>query len=53
MKEKLGLEESQYRKRCANNFQKMGTEFLLANSGEGMWFDSQQPFVGRSIEQQH
>ena len=31
----------------------MGTEFLLANGGKGMWFDSQQPFVGRSVERQH
>ena len=53
IKEKLGLEESQYCKRCVNTFQKMGTEFLLANGGKGMWFDSQQLFVGRSVERQH
>ena len=36
IKAKLWLEESQYRKRGANTFQKMVAELQLANHGKGM-----------------
>ena len=42
-----------YRKRGLNPFQKMGVELWLANRWKGKWFDSQQPFLGRSVASRH